>query len=148
MEDQGRGVVRTILTSLGQIGNEPATQEPGREPVNLPRGSPGPNRAIHRPALRGSSYGVSVPAAEGEPSYRVDDGDGGGHALRVRHREVDVAGVELLRELGHLPGERHARLRPSADLDVAPHELHPAADRLAHRLLAGEARGEVLRRVR
>src|SRR5438477_421070 len=57
----------------------------------------------------------------------------------MRHRELDRARVHLLRPRGGATGEVDARLRPSADLDLLPREVDAAAERLADRLLAGEA---------
>src|SRR5205814_1045679 len=46
------------------------------------------------------------------------------------------------------PTHRHARLRAAGDLDLAPGEADAGAERLADRLLAGEARRVMLRGVR
>src|SRR5258708_2902137 len=65
------------------------------------------------------------------------------------HREVDRTGADALRPRLHAAVQRHARLRPSDDLDVAPRKRarHAEAERLADRLLAGEAPSVRLRRV-
>ncbi len=70
----------------------------------------------------------------------------------VREREVRVGGAEVLEEFARVAGEseeRRARV-VRGHLDVVPGEpVAPArAERLEGRLLGGEARGVVLRRVR
>src|SRR5512133_1666162 len=64
----------------------------------------------------------------------------------MRHREIDRARAHLLRKGLRPSGEAHLRLRPARDLDLAPGEADAAAERLADRLLAREARRVVLRR--
>src|SRR5207237_8241239 len=64
------------------------------------------------------------------------------------HRELDLPRAHALGPRLRLPAQRHARLRPAGDLDLAPGEADARAERLADGLLAGEARGVVLRRVR
>jgi hypothetical protein len=68
----------------------------------------------------------------------------------VRHREVELARLVSPRPVGHATGEPHSRLGPAGDLDVEPGEgsRHAEPERLADRLLAGEASGVVLRRIR
>src|SRR3954447_6348191 len=87
-------------------------------------------------------------AGRGAISSWLHDRDCCGHALRVGHGKVDISRAEAFGQLGHLAGQGHAGLRPARDFDVAPHELDAASDRLADRLLAREAGGEVLGRVR
>src|SRR5689334_6259240 len=64
------------------------------------------------------------------------------------HRELDLPRANPLGPRLRLAAQRHARLRPARDLDLAPGEADARAERLADRLLAGEARSVVLRRVR
>src|ERR1044072_8302736 len=68
----------------------------------------------------------------------------------VRHREVEPFCPDLGRPLLHAARQPYGRLRAPGDLDIAPGERarDPEADRLADRLLAGEAGGVVLRGVR
>src|SRR5436190_7589873 len=68
----------------------------------------------------------------------------------MRHREVHRADAELGRPLGEAAGEAHRRLGPSDDLHLLPGERagDAEAERLADGLLAGEAAGVALRRVR
>src|SRR5205823_8260726 len=76
------------------------------------------------------------------------------HRLRelagVRHREVDPADAERRGPLGQAAREPDGGLRPPDDLDLLPGEGagDAEAERLADRLLAGEAAGIALRRVR
>ena len=63
----------------------------------------------------------------------------------MRHGEVDRTCAHLVRPGLRPARELHAGLRPPDDLDLAPREAHAAAERLADRLLPGEARRVVLR---
>src|ERR671930_997702 len=65
----------------------------------------------------------------------------------MRHREVDRAGARALRPRPRPAREAHAGLRPPGDLDLLPREADADPERLADRLLAGEAAGVALGRV-
>src|SRR5579862_122378 len=80
----------------------------------------------------------------------VDDGNRLCELARVRHRQVDRLRADVLGPGGDAAREPHARLGPADDLDVLPRERarDAEAERLAHRLLAGEAPGVALRRIR
>src|SRR3954463_15096682 len=65
----------------------------------------------------------------------------------MRHRELDLARADAFGPRPRLAGERHARLWPAGDLDLAPREPHAGSERLADGFLAREPRGVVLRRV-
>src|SRR5918996_2738273 len=75
--------------------------------------------------------------------------DGGGDAPGVRHGEVQLPRADAARPGLQPAGQAHRRLRPPGDLDVLPGERarDAEAERLANRLLAGEARRVVLGRV-
>ena len=80
----------------------------------------------------------------------VHDGHRPGHPLRVGHRQVDRAGRDVLGERrAYLPGQasRDGLGRPEISMSVHMNST-PQPERLADRLLAGEAGGEVLGRVR
>src|SRR3954463_9006944 len=66
----------------------------------------------------------------------------------MRHRELDLPRADTLGPFESSACERHPRLRPAHDLDLAPGEADSRAERLADRLLAGEASGVVLCGVR
>jgi hypothetical protein len=68
----------------------------------------------------------------------------------VRHREVDRARADLLRPPCNAAAQLHRRLGPARDLDVSPCERarNAEAEGLANGLLAGEASGVTLRRIR
>src|ERR1700730_17522598 len=68
----------------------------------------------------------------------------------MRHREIDRADPAPLGERGEASGEMHGGFRTADDLDLLPREgaRDAEAERLAHRLLAGEAPGIALGRVR
>ncbi len=100
-----------------------------------PPASPRPCRAAR----------ASSRLAHGTPHVAVLDGaDRGRQLLRVRHRQVDAAGLDPLRPCLRRAREAHLRLRPAHDLDLLPGEPDTAAERLADRLLAGEAGRVVL----
>src|SRR5687768_1649304 len=69
-----------------------------------------------------------------------DEADRGGELAGVRHGEVDAARADPLSPRGGAAGEAYLGLGTAGDLDLLPGEAHAAAERLAHRLLAGEAR--------
>src|SRR5437763_8215317 len=110
-----------------------ATTRPARA-ISSSTSWPASARFISSAVYRGSSIG--------------DEGHRLGELARVGHRELDLPGAHALGPRLRLPAQRHARLRPARDLDLAPREPDARAERLADRLLAGEARGVVLRRVR
>src|SRR5688500_13460179 len=66
----------------------------------------------------------------------------------MRHREVDLPGADFFSPFLRPAGQRDPRLGPPADLDLAPGEENPGAERLADCLLRRKARGVVLGRVR
>src|SRR5690349_15807928 len=66
----------------------------------------------------------------------------------MRHRELDPAGADLLRPRRRATAQVDARLGPPAHLDLLPGEVDARAERLADRLLGGEAPGVMLRRIR
>src|SRR5690349_19383669 len=66
----------------------------------------------------------------------------------MRHRELDLPRADPLRPRGSAAAQVHARLRPSAHLDLLPREVDAGAERLPDRLFRCEAAGVVLRRVR
>src|SRR5215472_12967096 len=68
----------------------------------------------------------------------------------MRHREVDRVDAERSGPFGETAGQAHRRLRASCDLDLLPRERagDAEAERLADGLLASEAAGVALRRVR
>ena len=55
------------------------------------------------------------------------DRHGGGQLARMRHRELDPAGADLLRPGGRAPAQVDARLRAAADLDLLPGEVDAAS---------------------
>src|SRR6185436_15130531 len=69
---------------------------------------------------------------------------------RVRHREIDGAGADSFGPRLQASRQLDAGLRPARDLDLEPREgaSDAEAERLADRLLAGEASRVVLRRIR
>ena len=97
---------------------------------------------------RAASISAAVTSGSGRSVIRHDDRDRRRQLARVRHRQLDPARADPLRRRRRPPRQPHARLRPPGDLDLLPREVDADADRLADRLLAGEPRRVVLRRVR
>ena len=64
------------------------------------------------------------------------------------HGQVDLPRADSFGERRRAAGQPDARLGPAGDLDLPPREMNAAAERLAYRLLPGEASRVVLRRIR
>src|SRR5437588_8171086 len=102
------------------------------------------------PAYCSSAVRISAEEYKGSSSGIAHHRDGLRELARVRHREVDGVRPDVLGPGGDAPGETHRRLRTAHDLDVLPRECprDAEAECLADRLLAGEAPGVALRRIR
>src|SRR6266508_3758667 len=79
---------------------------------------------------------------------RRDHADRRSELTRVRHRQIDRPGADLLGPGLRLPMQKNAGLRPAPDLDLAPREMNTRAERLTDRLFGRESAGVVLRGVR
>src|SRR5689334_15556290 len=66
----------------------------------------------------------------------------------MRHRELDRACADPLRERGGAAAQMHARLRTPAYLDLLPGEVDAGPERFPDRLLRRETARVVLRRIR
>src|SRR5665647_2888317 len=121
----------------------PATAMPARS-MRCPPGMPTPwmavtsicriTSAVYRPISRDSYIGVLLQRG----------GHGVGHAAGMAQRDFDARHAQATGDACHVSVQRYQWLPPRQYLDVAPHEPDDTdSQRLAHRLLGGEARGVV-----
>src|SRR5271154_2351238 len=102
------------------------------------------DRADQRGRAARASFRNEFSVGDGRNSHRLRE------LARVRHREIYRRGADGGSTRGEPPRQPHRRLRAPDDLDLLPRERARDAEpeRLADRLLAGEATRVALRRVR